>query len=161
MPKTVCSIMLILFLLACNSRSSSSDARQISTVRDSVGMMMESIAAGVSQQGPVAWLHYFEDTANFFMASEGRLVFANNDSARNFINHTLVKAISKIELQWHDIRIEPLTADYAQIAATFHEDITDATGKKIPADGYFTGLAHQVSAGWKLSNAHWSVIAKQ
>jgi hypothetical protein len=161
MPKTVCPIMLFLFLLACNSRSSSSDARQISTVRGSVGMMMESITVSVSQQGPVAWLHYFEDTANFFMASEGRLVFPNNDSARNFINNTLVKTISKIELQWHDIRIEPLTANFTQIAASFHEDITDSTGKKIPEDGYFTALAHHTSSGWKLMNAHWSIIPKQ
>ena len=161
MPKIVCSIILILFLQACNNRSDSPDAPQISTVSDSVRVMMESIAASVSQQGPVAWLHYFEDTANFFMASEGRLVFPNNDSARNFINNTLVKTISKIELQWHDTRIEPLTANFAQIAASFHEDITDATAKKMPADGYFTALAHQTSAGWKLMNAHWSVIAKQ
>ena len=161
MPKIACSIMLMLFLLACNNRSGSPSARQISTVRDSAGMMMESIAAGISQQGPVAWLHYFEDTTNFFMASEGRLVFPNNDSARNFINHTLVKTISKIELQWHDIRIEPLTSDFVQVAASFHEDITDATGKKIPEDGYFTGLAHHTSTGWKLMSAHWSVIPKQ
>jgi hypothetical protein len=161
MTKTLFPLTFIIFLISCSSKRSALNSSQISAVRDSVLIMTESIAASVSQQGPVAWLHYFEDTANFYMASEGRLVFPNHDSAGSFINNTLVRTIRKIELQWHGIRIDPLTTDFAGIAASFHEDITDSTGKKIPEDGYFTGLAHQTSAGWKLMNAHWSIIPKQ
>lgn len=92
------------------------------------------------------------------MASEGQLVFPNNDSAKNFIKNTLVKSISKIELHWNNIRVDPLTTRLAGIAANFHEDITDYEGKKITEDGYFTGIAHQTPQGWQLRNAHWSVI---
>ena len=127
-------------------------------VKDSVQKMANSIAQSISQQGPVAWLQYFENAPDFFMASEGKLVFPNYDTAKNFITNTLVKLIRKIELRWGDVRINPLTNDLASMAATFHEDLTDAAGKTTPQDGYFTGLAHHTTHGWKLLNAHWSVI---
>jgi hypothetical protein len=91
------------------------------------------------------------------MASEGQLVFPNNDSATNIIKNTLIKSISKIELRWNNIHIDPLTSRLAGISATFHEDIPDYAGKKITEDGYFTGIAEQTSLGWKLRNAHWSI----
>jgi hypothetical protein len=119
--------------------------------------MAESIEKNVSQQGPVAWLRYFENTPDFFMASGGQLVFPNIDTATNFINTILIKSISKIELHWSNIRIDPLTPDLAGISAAFHEDITDAAGKKTPQDGYFTAIVHHTTQGWKLRNAHWSL----
>ena len=48
----------------------------------------------------------------------------------------------------------------ASIGATFHEDITGFTGKKLQYDGYFTGTAQQTALGWKLQNAHWSLIVQ-
>ena len=131
---------------------------QFAAIRDSVQIMTQSISKDISLEGPGAWLKYFENTADFFMASEGRLVFPNNDSAANFIKNTLVKTIRKIDLRWNNLRIDPLSSKLAGISADFHEDITDNTGKKIAEDGYFTGIAEQTPQGWKLRNAHWSVV---
>jgi hypothetical protein len=110
-------------------------------------------------KGQVAWLRYFENTPEFFMASDGQLVFPNIDSATRFINNTLVKKINKIELHWSNIHIDPLSVMFAGMAASFHEDITDFTGKKISVDGYFTGIAQKTPHGWQLRNLHWSIIA--
>ncbi len=153
-------LTLIIFLLSCNNNSDSLHAKQVSDVKDSVQQMTASIAKDVSRDGPVAWLRYFENTPNFFMASEGQLVFQNYDSANNFINHVLVKNIRKIELHWRNTRIDPLTYTLASIAAMFHEDITNSAGIKIPMDGYFTGIAQHTSGGWKLLSVHWSVTTK-
>ncbi len=119
--------------------------------------MTASIAKDVSDKGPLAWLQYFKDTSDFFMASGGHLVFANNDSAKNFINHVLVKSIREIKLHWSNVRVDPLTDQLASVGAAFHEDMMDSTGKELPIDGYFTGTAEQTSIGWKLLNAHWSM----
>ena len=159
MLRAITSIMLLIFIVSCNEKKDTLTPKQIADVRDSVQTMAQSIAKNISQQGPTAWLQYFEAAPDFYMASEGKLVFPNYDTAKNFINNTLVKIISKIELRWSDVRIDPLTTNFANMAATFHEDITDASGKTTPQDGYFTGLAHQTPQGWKLLNAHWSVIA--
>ena len=97
------------FIISCSNNTETYTSNQFAIVRDSVQIMAESIAKDVSREGPVAWLRYFENTPGFFMASEGRLVFPNNDSATNFIKNTLVKSISKIELHWNNIRIDPLT----------------------------------------------------
>lgn len=159
MLRAITSIALLIVIVSCNAKKETLTAKQIANVKDSVQQMATSIATTISQQGPTAWLRYFEDAPNFFMASEGKLVFPNYDTAKNFINNTLVKIIRKIELRWSDVRIDPLTTNLANMAATFHEDITDASGKTTPQDGYFTGLAHQTPQGWKLLNAHWSVMA--
>ena len=119
---------------------------------------MDSISRNVSQHGPIAWLKYFENTSDFFMVSDGQLVFPNIDTATNFINNVLVKVIPKIQLSWSNIRIDPFTTSFAGISTVYHEDITDSSGKTTPHDGYFTGIAHQTSQGWKLRNAHWSSI---
>lgn len=155
-------IRLTIFILivacagSCTSRGRSLPAKEMASVQDSVRLMAEAIAKDISREGPVAWLRYFENTPGFFMASDGELVFPNYDSAKNFINTTLVKSISKIELHWSNMRIEPFSGEFAGLAAIFHEDITDAAGKTFPQDGYFTALAHQTKQGWKLQHAHWS-----
>jgi hypothetical protein len=156
MIKATILIMLVVFAISCNNNTAALSPKQSADVQDSVRLMAESIAKNVSHDGPVAWLRYFENTPGFIMASDGQLAFPNIDSAKNFINNVLVKSIFKIELRWSDIRIDPITTDLASISAVFHEDITDAAGKTIPQDGYFTGIAHQTAQGWKLHNAHWS-----
>jgi hypothetical protein len=152
------SISWIFYISSCCYDADSLTQTQYSIVKKNVTQMVESIAKNVSDKGPVAWLFYFENTPDFFMVSEGQLKFPNKDTATNFINNTLVHNISKIELHWSNIRIDPLTRELASIGAIFHEDIINVDGKKILVDGYFTGIAHQTSQGWKLHNAHWSIL---
>ncbi|MEP7107359.1 MAG: hypothetical protein ABI760_05240 [Ferruginibacter sp.] len=161
MTKAKLSVIVISFLyfciaISCNNNAKSLTPKQITDVQGTVMRMTKSIAKDISREGSIAWLKYFENTPEFFMASEGRLVFQNNDSATNFIKNILVKNIKKIELSWSNILIDPLTLKFANVAATFHEDITDFSGKTISEDGYFTGIAEKTSQGWKLRNAHWS-----
>ena len=153
-------IPLIVFAISCTNNAESLNSKQASEIQDSVHIMIESIAKDVSREGPVAWLRYFENAPDFFMASDGQLVFPNIDTATNFIKNILVKSMPKIELRWSNIRIDPLANKLASISANYHEDIADHTGTMTPHDGYFTGIAHQTSQGWKLLNAHWSSMAK-
>jgi len=157
MSRLTITISLLIIVTSCRNNSDSLNPENITAVRDSVQSMAASIAKTVSQEGPTAWLKYFENTPEFFMASDGQLAFPNIDTAKNFINTVLVKNIRTIDLHWSDLRIDPLTTNVASIAAVFHEDITDSGGKKMPFDGYFTGVAHQSAEGWKLYNAHWSI----
>ena len=152
---------MILIFSSCNDNSSHLTQKDRSIITDSVQQMTEAIARDVTKEGPVAWLRYFEDTPDFFMASEGKLVFLNNDSASKIINTTLTKTISNIELHWNNIRIDPLNSNLASIAAVFHENITDYAGNKTPVDGYFTGITKKTFRGWKLHNAHWSVLVSK
>jgi hypothetical protein len=156
-PFTIISLFCV--ITSCSNNKETYTTRQLAAVRDSVQIMTQSIARDISRKGPAAWLKYFENTSDFFMASEGQLVFPNYDSATNFVKSILVKSISKIELRWNNIHIDPLNIKLAGISANFHENITDHEGKKIAEDGYFTGIAEQTSQGWQLRNAHWSVRA--
>jgi hypothetical protein len=146
------------FISSCNNNTETLNPKERSLVQDSVQFMAESIAKNISNKGPAGWLRYFEHTPDFFMASDGLLVFPNIDTATIIINNELIKVMPKIQLRWGNIRIDPLSANLAIIAAPYHEDITDSAGKITPHEGYFTGTAHRTSQGWKLRNAHWSSI---
>ena len=147
---------IFVFAISCSNLEKSDISHENSFARDSVQVMMHSIVKDLSQKGPIAWLRYFEDTPEFFMVSNGRLEFPNIDTAKYFINHTLVKIISNIELQWRNIRIDVLTDEWVSVSAVYHEDITDASGRTLPYNGYFTAVVHRTSEGWKLRNVHWS-----
>src|SRR5580693_1232754 len=99
--------VLILLVGSCKNNMDKITPSESSIVRDSVQQMVESIAKAVSNEGPVAWIRYFENSPDFFMASEGQLAFTNNDSLANFLKYTYSKTVSKIELSWNQIRIDP------------------------------------------------------
>jgi hypothetical protein len=156
------AIICFLFLLtalssSCTNKAGTLTLRQSEDIKDSVQQMMQFAARDISHDGPVAWLRYFENIHEFFMASEGQLVFSNSDSATLFIKNVLVKQIQAIALQWSNVRIDPLTLQFANVAATWHEDITDFAGNKISEGGYFTAIAEKTLHGWQFRNAHWSV----
>jgi hypothetical protein len=148
---------IFFIVLSCNSNTGSLTQQQSIEVKNSVQKMMNMIAKDISQDGPIAWLKYFENTPDFFMASEGQLLFPNSDSAKTFIKSTLVKQILKIELHWSNVRIDPLNNKFANVAATWNEDLTDFANKTISESGYFTGVAEKTLQGWQLRNTHWSV----
>ena len=155
---------IIIFLLSCilnscNNTRKPLTEKEFTDVQDSVRVLTTLIARDVSSEGPAAWLRYFENSPGFFMASDGQLVFPNNDSATSFIKNKLIKSMDKIVLTWNDMRIDPLTSKLACIASAYHEEITYVDGKKMPANGYFTGIAEQTPLGWQLRNAHWSLMA--
>jgi len=157
-PSLLAFISLITALLcSCYGNNTSMSASRSQAVKDSVLQLADLTAKDISARGPIAWLDHFEDSPDFFMASDGILAFKNYQTADTFIKDTLVKAISKINLRWSAIRIDPLSPEIATMAASFHEDISYQSGKITPYDGYFTGTAHETEKRWKFRNAHWSL----
>ncbi|MDP4218787.1 MAG: hypothetical protein Q8927_21540 [Bacteroidota bacterium] len=59
-------------------------------VKDSVIRLAEAIARDVSSKGPIAWLDYFDDSPGFLMANDGNLAFRDYQTAKKFIQDTLV-----------------------------------------------------------------------
>jgi hypothetical protein len=149
---------MFVILFSCNSKTKFLSEAQTIEVKDSVQKMIDLVAKDISADGPIAWLKHFENTPDFFMASDGQLIFPNNDSVASFIKNTLVNQIRKIELKWSKVRIDPLTEKFANVAATWQEEMTDFTGNRTSQGGYFTGIAEKTSNGWQLRNAHWSTI---
>ena len=152
-------LLAISMIVSCRRNHAKLSKEQSALVKDSVSQMAAKIAKDISENGPRAWLNYFEDTPDFFMANKGQLVFRDHQSAKTFILNTLVKNIPSIKLRWDNIRVDPLTARLASIGADFHEDQVTGSGKKLSYDGYFTGIAHFDGHSWKLRNTHWSIKA--
>ncbi|HMG14140.1 MAG TPA: hypothetical protein VK590_01765 [Saprospiraceae bacterium] len=152
---------LIFIFLSCNTKTDSLTPEHSKEIKYNVQKMMDSIANDINRNGPTAWLKYFENTPEFFMASEGQLVFPNNEIAIQFIKNELVKQISKMNLRWTEVQIDVLTNKFVNVAAKWNEDITNFENKTTSQGGYFTGIAKNTSEGWKLRNAHWSVTNKK
>jgi len=115
------------------------------------------IAHDVNQEGPSAWRRHFADSPAFFMASEGSLVFPNSAAATAGIQQ-FAGTIRHIELQWgQDLRVDPLTPEFAVVGAPYHEIRVDTAGKRVDESGYFTAIAEYKDGRWQLRDAHWSV----
>ncbi|WP_448700988.1 hypothetical protein ACFGVR_02800 [Mucilaginibacter sp. AW1-3] len=144
-------------IMACNQANQSLVVEQQAKVKTAVQQFADTIATNITKSGPIAWLKYFDHSDTFFMASDGQLVFRDHEAAEQFITGTLVKSISKINLQWNNLRVDPLTPGLAVMAAGFHEDLTDSQGNVTGYNGYFTAVAQKTDKGWQLRDAHWSI----
>lgn len=135
----------------------SSTAARKAGVEQEVREFAAAVSRDITQQGPAAWEKHFEDSPAFFMASEGKLVFPNRQAARQAIGE-LTHAIQHIELTWgDDLRVDPLTSEFAVVASSWHEVQSDKEGHQTTENGFFTGVAERHNGQWQFRNAHWSV----
>ncbi len=126
-------------------------------VENAVRQFMSDVSRDVTEEGPAAWSKEFAEDPNFFMASEGKLAFANGAAAAQGIQ-SLTKVIEQIELRWgDDVRVDALTPDLAVVGATYQENRVESGGHAIAEKGYFTGVAEQRNGKWRFRDAHWSV----
>lgn len=152
---------LVVFCSACNSRRLVTPAmapERAAEVEREVQEFAATVAHDVTQDGPAAWRKHFSESPTFFMASDGRLQFANSASAIAGIQE-LTRAITHIELKWSDVRVDPLTPELAGMGAGWHEVMEMSDGKRAESGGYFTGIAERRNGRWQFRNAHWSVAA--
>jgi len=165
MRKSNCALFLATLILAgCGTHPAAPDQSQALTkaratsIDQGVRAFMQTVAQGVTQNGPSAWRTYFSDSPSFFMASEGRLVFADSASATTGIQN-LVSTIKQIQLNWgDDLRVDPLAANRAVGGATYHEVRVDNAGKSVDEAGYFTGTVESQGGHWQFRDAHWSAV---
>jgi hypothetical protein len=117
---------------------------------------MQTVSHSVTQDGPVAWIKYFDAGPSFFMAVNGQMAFPNAAAAQDG-TRKFAQTIRQIELKWgDDLRVDPLTSEFAVVAVSWREIQVDTAGHSIAETGYFTGLAEYREGHWQFRNAHWS-----
>jgi hypothetical protein len=151
-----CIFLGIAIFTGSYARSSQSiTPARAATVDQEVHQLMRSVAHDVTEQGPLAWLKYFEAGSSFFMVVDGQMAFADGTAAREG-TQSFSRTIQHIELQWGDLRIDPLTSEFAVVGAPWREITVDNTGHRKEDLGFFTALAEFRDGRWQLRNAHWS-----
>jgi len=126
---------------------------------EGVRTFMQTVAHDVTQDGPLAWLKFFDTGPQFFMAVNGQLAFPNAAAADKG-TRDFARTINNIELTWgNDLRVDPLTTELAVVAASWREIQVDKAGHRVKEAGYFTGLAEYRGGRWRFRNAHWSTPA--
>lgn len=121
----------------------------------SVRAFVRSVATDVSRDGPAAWAANFAVGPEFFMASDGRVVFADGAAAARGVE-ALTHELAKLDLRFGDLRVDVLTPELAVVGAPHAEVQTDAAGAQHTESGYFTGLAQRSEGRWRFRSAHWS-----
>jgi hypothetical protein len=155
-------LLLLIFCGACSSRHDASGTAQLSpdrasAVQNDVRAFAATVAHDVTQEGPIAWRKHFADTPDFFMVSDGVLVFPTSAAATTGIQD-FARTIDHMELKWgDDLRVDPLTPELAIMGAPWHEIRVDKAGKTVDQSGYFTALAEYRNGRWQFRDAHWSV----
>jgi hypothetical protein len=155
------SLLLAITLATCipsgadASRSHSVTEDGVATDR-AVRAFMQAVSHAVTQDGPMAWIKYFEAGPAFFMAVNGQMAFPNTAAAQEG-TRKFAQTIRHIELKWgDDLRVDPLTNELAVVAVSWREIQIDTAGRSVTETGYFTGLAEYREGGWLLRDAHWS-----
>ena len=139
---------------ASHSQTVSSD--EVIAVERAVHAFMQTVSHSVTQDGPLAWIKYFDTSPAFFMAVNGQMAFPNADAAQDG-TRKFAQTIRHIELKWgDDMRVDPLTNEFAIVAVSWREIQTDTAGHSVTETGYFTGLAEYRGGQWQFRNAHWS-----
>lgn len=147
--RQVVLLTLTLALTACApTRNDAALDRDIRT-------FMATVAHDITHDGPTAWHRFFPTTPNFFMVSDGQLAFPDGATASKAID-SLPQMIARIELDWSDIRVDPIGPDVASVGARFHEHQTSPAGSEVDESGYFTAIAESHEGKWQFRNAHWS-----
>ena len=92
------------------------------------------------------------------MAAQGSLQFPNGAAAVQGIE-ALTHTLKRIELRFgDDLRVDPLTADFAVVAASFSEVLTDSIGPRHAGERLLhRRLPSAAAAQWVFRNAHWSL----
>jgi hypothetical protein len=156
------SLLLAVTFAACvlcaagASPSHSPTPEGAASVDQAVRSFMQTVSHSVTQDGPTAWIKYFDASPAFFMAVNGQMAFPNpaaaQEGTRNF-----AQTIRHIELKWgDDLRVDPLTNEFAVVAVSWREIQVDTAGHSVTETGYFTGLVEYRDGRWQFRNAHWS-----
>ena len=148
-------LLLAVMLAACvlcaagASHSHSVTPDGASSVDQAVPAFMQTVSHSVTQDGPMAWVKYFDASPAFFMAFNGQMAFPNVAAAQEG-TRTFAQTICHIELKWGDLRVDPLENEFAVVAVSWREIQVDTVGHS------FTGLAEYREGQWKFRDAHWS-----
>ena len=141
------------------SQSHSVSPGEAVAVERAVRAFMQTVSHSVTQNGPVAWIEYFDTSPAFFMAVNGQMVFPNAAAAQDG-TRKFAETIRQIELNWgDDLRVDPLTNEFAIVAVSWREVQVDTAGHSITETGFLTGLAEYREGHWQFRNAHWSAPA--
>jgi len=150
-----CRLLILVAVTACGPSRSDLDPDHAAALEDSVAQFAGRIPPALAEDGPMAWLQFFDAEPSFFMASDGQLVFPSHDSATAFVAR-LAETVAAIDLEWIDFRATPLSPGLAEIATAYRETITDTAGVTSSFGGYMTGVARHTPDGWRLRSLHWS-----
>jgi hypothetical protein len=130
-------------------------------VERGVRQFMAQVAQDVTREGPAAWRKEFSGGPEFFMASDGKLAFANGLAAMQGIEG-VAQMIKKIALRWgEDLKIDVLTPKLAVVGTSWTEEQEDAQGHHVNQSGYFTGVVEERDGKWFFRDAHWSTAAPE
>jgi hypothetical protein len=136
-------------------------AAEAARVDGAVRTFMGLVAHDVTHDGPLAWRKHFADSPAFFMINDGQMAFADSAAATKGI-HDFAPTMKRIRLEWgSDLRVDPLTPNFAVVAASFVEDQEPLSGTPVHERGYFTGVAELHNGRWQIRDAHWSSLREQ
>lgn len=155
-------IVAILLLAGPASRAGAQTRPHASpeAVEQAVRAFMQTVAHDVTHDGPAAWHRFFLDSPQFFMASDGHLVFSSHAAAEKEFDKATA-AIKHIDLAWgSEVRVDPLRPTLAVVATPWHE-VRIMTSGRVEQSGFFTGAVEFRDGRWQFRDLHWSVAAPQ
>lgn len=150
-----CVSLAALVFLSSGCQSTSPDAWSRDEVAEGVRLMAVRLCQDLAREGPEAWLSYFADGPEFFMAYDGSVNFPNIEMATQRVRE-MDPGVIRLELVLSELRVDVLGRDLAALGASYTEQMVIEGGETLAFEGYLTAVVVRAGAGWKLRNLHWS-----
>ncbi|MEO6594714.1 MAG: nuclear transport factor 2 family protein [Planctomycetota bacterium] len=149
------TVWLLLFAACAGAPKTRVSPAEAAAIEQNVRGLLDTIARDLARDGPNGWLSHFVPGDEFFMATDGKLAFANFAHATALVQR-MAQQLGPMQMYWSEVRVQPLAEGLATFGATYAEDVQQKTGGQMHFAGYVTGVAVQAASGWQLQSLHWS-----
>jgi hypothetical protein len=155
-PRRALVVALVL-AAACRPASPPLTDAQRGAIADSVREMASSLAAQISAHGYRGFPPVMDSAPGYVWAYNGFFAFTSFDSMAAWTRTDPEPRVPEV-FAWDSVRVEPLAAGIAGVAATYTETRPDSAGRPKTEKGVFTAVAVHRPGGWKLTTAHTSTL---
>ncbi len=115
--------------------------------------MLDDSAAAWNRGDLEAFVSYYEDSPETTFVG-GETVRGNREAILGRYQRAYPNLDSMGTLKFSDIRVRPLTSEYAIVTGRFH--LTRATAAGGDASGKYSLVVRKTSSGWKIIHDHTS-----
>lgn len=149
-------VSIFVLLVGCSEAPSFSEADQ-RRVAGEVDSMLHAYHDAMREGGLLTEFDFLDSTDAFFWVPPGYDSWLSYDSVESAIQ-TNARGLQSTDFRWEELRIDPISNDYATFTGVVHGVTVDTAGQVTEMDLVETGTVVRREGGWMLLNGQSAVL---
>ena len=160
----IISITLLLIIIVANcqptSPASTFDKAARQRIEQEVRTMLEQYFDAIRAEGLEGEFAYLDSSATFFWVPPGYTSRLSYDSVATILR-SRAPAFQKINFQWDDLYLDPLSPDIVSYNGIVKGSMLDTAGQQNLVHLIETGLLIKRADGWKLLSGQSAILPQK